>query len=260
MITIIERRKGINRAEIWYAEERTRIKGFISYREAQKPLTESCKKVRTLMTDLTKEETDILAKFTKNCRYEIRRAPRENIHVNFYMGKEITEELCNSLVGFLEQFWKNKGRKGVESGKLKKEIIKYAASGNFAISVAGIGETALVYHTYIVGEDIVRLYQSVSLFRENGNISQSVVGIANRYLHKEDMMWFKGMGKSWYDWGGAGEREEVASITKFKEAFGGIETFLYNGEEITGCKARLWHCLIKALCAFEQRSGRQGKN
>ena len=113
-----------------------------------------------------------------------------------------------------------------------------------------MGEKILVYHTYIVGEDFVRLFQSASQFRTEEEIPRQLVGMANRLLHKEDMFAFKRVGKKIYDWGGAGTREEVASITKFKESFGGIPKELYEWEESIGIKERIVKGIINVLQKF----------
>ena len=71
--------------------------------------------------------------------------------------------------------------------------------------------------------------------------------MANRYLHKEDMMKFQSMGITKYDWGGAGTGEDVANITEFKESFGGERITLYHGEEVHGMKEKIYYRLIKLL-------------
>lgn len=73
------------------------------------------------------------------------------------------------------------------------------------------------------------------------------VSIANRYLHKADMMYFKEMGKTVYDWGGAGLREEVKNITEFKESFGGEELWYYDCEEVVGLKAEAVKGIINLI-------------
>lgn len=244
MIRIKEVKRGIGILDVWYAGERVKENGIIRYREAKEPFFDKSQKVRTLLTDLMPKEEDIVGKFTKNCRYEIRRAPREGVTVSHYLGQEITAQVCDDFLQYYDAFWRSKGVTDTDIFKQRHEIMKYAKSGCFAITEAKIGEVTVVYHTYVVGDDIVRLYQSASHFRVEEQIAQSVVGMANRYLHKEDLLWFKGLGKISYDWGGAGEREEVASITRFKEAFGGEEAYFYNGEEVIGWKAKLYRKLI----------------
>ena len=109
--------------------------------------------------------------------------------------------------------------------------------------MAFIGDKLLVYHTYILDEKRVRLYQSASQFRTDESITTKVIGFANRYLHYEDMLFFKRIGKEQYDWGGAGRTEDVESITKFKESFGGTPCVFYNGTQVRGAMPRLYHAV-----------------
>lgn len=245
---VINRRKkhGVDFREVWYAEEKCGLDGIILYRGAKKPIGRVLRKVRTLITDLTQSEEEIVAKCQKDCRYQIRRAARENITVEFKVGNEITERDIGQFCQFFVEFWKSKGMPDEGYEKYKEEIETYAQEGVFAITCAKQEDEVLVYHTYIVGDDFVRSYQSASQFR-NENISSRIVGIANRYLHKADMMHFKEMGKKIYDWGGAGLREEVKNITEFKESFGGEELYYYDCEDVVGFKAEAVKGIINLI-------------
>lgn len=245
---VVNRRKkhGVDFREVWYAEEKCNLDGIILYRGAKKPIGKVLREVRTLITDLTQSEEEIVAKCQKDCRYQIRRAARENITVEYKTGSEITEQDIADFCAFFIEFWKSKGITDEKYEKYKEEIETYVREGVFAISCAKQNGQVLVYHTYIVGDTFVRSYQSASQFR-NENISARIVGIANRYLHKEDMMYFKKMGKTTYDWGGAGLREEVKNITEFKESFGGDELYYYDCEDASGLKAEAVKGIINLI-------------
>ena len=115
---------------------------------------------------------------------------------------------------------------------------------------ASVEDRILVYHTYIVEEERARLYQSASQFRTDDTISSNVIGFANRYLHYQDMLWFKEQGKKQYDWGGAGTNEDVESITKFKESFGGTPVTYYNAEETKGILPGMYKGLTGVVGKF----------
>ncbi len=235
--------------EVWYAEEKCGMDGIILYRGAKKPIGRVLRKVRTLVSDLTLSEEELIAKCRKGCRYEIRRAARENVHAAFKSGSDITERDIEAFCDFFIEFWKSKGMEAEHYEKYREEIETYVRAGAFAITTADINGKALVYHTYIVGDTFVRSYQSASLFR-NEEISARIVGIANRYLHKADMMYFKEMGKTVYDWGGAGLQEEVKSITDFKESFGGEELYYYDCEDAVGLRAEAVKGVIDLIGAI----------
>ncbi len=246
---IVNRRKkhGVDFREVWYAEEKCGLDGIILYRGAKKPIGKVLREVRTLITDLTQSEEEIVAKCQKDCRYQIRRAVRENITVSFKQGQEITEQDIREFCDFFMAFWKSKGIEDEQYEKYKEEIETYTREGVFAISSAWRDGQLLVYHTYIVGDTFARSYQSASVFRDGDRAFQRLVGIANRYLHKEDMMFFIKLGKTTYDWGGAGLREEVKSITEFKESFGGDELYYYDCEDVVGLKAEAVKGMINLI-------------
>lgn len=246
---VVNRRKkhGVNFREIWYAEEPCGLDGILLYRGAKKPIGRVLRQVRTLITDLRQSEEELIARCQKDCRYQIRRAVREGIHTEYKLGNEITEQDIENFCRFFLEFWQSKGIQEGTYEKYREEIETYAEEGVFAISCAKVDEEVLVYHTYIVGDDFVRSYQSASQFRRDDKAKARIVGIANRYLHKEDMLYFKSLGKTIYDWGGAGEREEVKSITEFKESFGGEPLYYYDCEDVVGLKAEAVKGMINLI-------------
>lgn len=244
---IINRQKkhGVAFREIWNAEGSCSLPGINLYRGAKSPIGRELSRVRTLVTDLSLPVEDIIALFKKNTRYEIRRAERDEVRFEMKMGAEITSEDIHNFCSFFDGFWKRKGMESEGYDKYRREIQTYVSEGVFAISRVYDREGGfLATHTYIVGDDFVRLYQSASIIGETDDRERNAfAGRANRYLHLKDMEFFKERGKKIYDWGGAGQNESVASITDFKEGFGGKELFYYNSEEVKG----LWPGLIKGV-------------
>ncbi len=234
MLILSKKHHGINIIDCWYAEHALKQSGVIRYQEALRPIGDNQAEFQTLLSDLTEDAEMILSHFTKNCRYEVRRAPREQVECEYLLGTQITEEDIAEFVDFFEAFWESKGVHYTEKEKCRALMKQYAQAGAFAITKATVKGKTLVYHTYIVEEERTRLYQSASQFRVDETISSNVVGYANRYLHYQDMLWFKGLGKKQYDWGGAGTGEDVESITRFKESFGGEPVTYYNAEETKG--------------------------
>ena len=91
-------------------------------------------------------------------------------------------------------------------------------------------------------------YDKNSLKSANEEIPKNTLGMANRLLHKDELLAFKNAGKLVYDWGGAGTTEDVISITEFKKSFGGVEKIYYEFDEINGVLAKVINVLsgIKA--------------
>lgn len=239
MLALRKKKHGISFITLWYAEKPIDESGIIQYREALfRPKTASTE-FETLLSDLTETEEEIVAKYSKNCRYEVRRAAKENIQTEMKTGQTLTQKDIEEFCDFFVEFWASKGVEYKEADKLKQEIIDYAAENAFAITSASVNGKKIIYHTYVLDDTRVRLYHSASLYRQDEEVPQSLVGMANRYLHKEDMLYFKNAGKTKYDWGGAGKTEDVINITKFKESFGGVPVTYYDFCEIKGIKAGL---------------------
>lgn len=240
MRIVSKKKKGIPIIDCWYAEHALAMDGVIRYQESEKPIGAQPEKFETLLSDLSEDEETILSHYSKNCRYEVRRAPKEGVVCAVKCGKEITEQDILTFTDFFEQFWASKGISYTEKEKCRAMMRQYAAADAMALTTASVGDKLLVYHTYVLDERRVRLYQSASQFRTDESITTNIVGFANRYLHYQDMLFFKNMGKEQYDWGGAGKTEDVESITKFKESFGGEPAVFYNGEEVRGAMPKLY--------------------
>lgn len=247
MLIVKKVKRGIPMIDCWYATEVCKDNGIIRYKEAVFKPKGEFEVFDTLISNLTVEKEEIEASYSKNCRYEVRRAEREGIACTVTIGTEITKSDIEEFCDFFVDFWKSKDVEYSEKEKLKSEITWYAENSAFAITKAMLGDKVLVYHTYVVAEDTVRLFHSASAFRVDETIPHALVGMANRYLHNQDMLTFKSLGKSRYDWGGAGKGKEVESITKFKESFGGEPVQLYNFQQSKGLKTKLYQILVGIL-------------
>jgi len=65
----------------------------------------------------------------------------------------------------------------------------------------------------------------------NSKVSKSEIGRANRFLHYEDIKYFKELGYRFYDLGGIAkdtQDDKLQGINKFKEGFGGELVRQYN--------------------------------
>lgn len=236
MIKITRKKHGINLIECWFAKEPLTERGIINYIESEfVPEGEKTQEFRTLISDLTETEEEILKKFSKSCIYKVKRAPREGVTARLYASEELADgSLIREFAGFFEEFWKSKGVEYHEKDRCVESLTEFMQAGALAIGTASVDGKVQVYHVYVMDEERARLLHSASQFRTEEEIPQTVVGFANRYLHKESMLYFKRLGKTIYDWGGAGLEEEVESITRFKESFGGEARIYYNGESVQG--------------------------
>jgi len=236
---------------VWFADGEIDDDGIIDYKEARIPIGRSIPFL-TLISDLNESEDEIKAHFSKGCRYEVNRAYRENVEFHILDSDEIDDETLEAFLDFFEEFWESKNSSIGDRASLAKDLKKYRDCRAFSIGYAVVKGEIAVYHTYIHDDDITRLLHSASLFRlknDADDTNKNVIGMANRALHFEEMKYFKAKGISVYDWGGAGKEEEVASITKFKEFFGGTPVTYYDCEQIKGTKAKL----VSDLSSLKQR-------
>lgn len=247
MIKISKQIHGVPMVTVWFAGEILSDEGIIVYKESEKEFKGSTP-FDTLISDLTESKEDIQAHFTKNCKYKIKRAIRENVEINLLDREEISDEEIDTFLIFFDSFWKSKGVNTVNTDVLREEMKSYRDLGSLAISKAVIDSETVVYHTHLCDEKRARLLHSASLFRlseDEDSGKKNLIGMANRLLHQEDMFFFKDKGLSIYDWGGAGKGEDVRSITEFKESFGGEYVTYYEGSLTNGLKAKLVSDLSK---------------
>lgn len=234
---------GIEYRNVWYAQKPLMDRGVTVYHQAQYK-GKGAAEFETLVTDLTEPPEEIKHHFASNCRNEISRAGKENI--TSQMNESVSDEDIDEFVTFFREFWASKGALNHCPETLSDEMKHYRDNGNLAISTAYVEGEKSVYHTYLVDDDIVRLWHSASLYRNintDEKQGRKLVGFANRYLHYVDMLYFKDNGKKSYDWGGSGKTPEVINITKFKQSFGGIEQVDYEFKQIVGCST-----YIKLVC------------
>jgi len=250
MLLLQKKKHGIQFYTVWFAKEPVKKSGIIAYREYMgEHLGQQGTNFDTLISDLTETEEEIKLHFSKNCRYYVNRAARENITVKMYTGKAISNEMIMDFLNFFEEFWTSKGTSLKGKDKLRQELQFYRDCDALGITEAYVNGEKVVYHTHILAEDTVRLLHSASLYRlqeEDANI-KNIIGIANRFLHYEEMKYYKSLGKKVYDWGGAGMQEDVVHITEFKKSFGGTPATYYDFEQVNGIRAKLFKLAVKVL-------------
>lgn len=251
MLIIHNRKHGIDFYNIWYATELFKKKGIITYHEYTGVQPEKSDAFHTLVTDLTESEEDIRRKFSGTCRNLVNRAAREPVSYEIMQDKAITDAMIKDFCDFFVAFWESKEKDFKEVEKLQNELKMYRDNDALAIGYAVINGERAVYHTYIKDAEIVRLRHSASLYRlqseEDGVNTKNLIGIANRGLHFEEMKYFKNQGKKTYDWGGAGNEEEVVHITAFKKSFGGTPVSYCNFVQVNGMVARIFKMLTGLL-------------
>lgn len=199
-----------------------------------------CVKQDSLITDLT-VDTDVLWKsFRSNYRNEIKNVQNTGIIIKRYDAIDLkNDEVLYRFISTYEKMFKSKGL----DRKMPWNILKaYINNKYFVLTVARTsGGEDVVYHSYITDWNAnSKLWQSCSLFREtDDNEYRKFVGKVNKYLHWEDMIYFKEKNIRTLDWGGIA-LEKDKGIGKFKQGFGGVPVSYYNISIPCSVKAKLY--------------------
>lgn len=179
---------------------------------------------RTLVTPLSESEDELFARLNATTRNNVRRATeflssnRDWRHVS---PEAISREQASLVETFLDS-------KGLDPWVASHGILRTPIAPHLLASSLERDGTPMIVHVYVVDREAgtAWLYWSAS-----GGFTaeeRDLQGRLNRWLHWQDILWFKNARFEQYDWGGAGETPEVISITRFKQSFGGDSFVRYH--------------------------------
>lgn len=224
MINIIRKKFGYTNTESWFATKINKWNGFkmYFYRQASintSPLLFHKEEFYTLLTDLNLSEEELYKKCSSTVRNEVKRAEREGVIHSF-------DTSIDKFILFFNNFARAKGLREIKESQMK------AYGTHLIITEAIYNNIVLAAHSYIIDDNSnrVRLYQSATQ-RLSADLDYNLIGRANKFLHYSDMLKFKELNYSIYDWGGIAHNTADSSllgINKFKKSFGGTECIEYN--------------------------------
>jgi hypothetical protein len=219
MITSKIHKGFLKKNTVWFANSLNCINaiGFYEYYNCQE--TKNCwgyikQNKYTKLINLTKSSDEILSRFNKTTKYEIKRSIRQG-------AKFEIEPDINAFINFFNKFAKSKNLPLLKIKDLDS-LNKY-----LFISKAIYENECLVMHANIIDPEIkrVQILRSASHFRMfSNNKKRALLGRVNRFLHFMDMMYAKDMNMLIYDLGGYAlntEDEELQNVNKFKDGFRG---------------------------------------
>jgi lipid II:glycine glycyltransferase (peptidoglycan interpeptide bridge formation enzyme) len=231
------KRLALSIAEVWYdvSQFPSGKADVIKYKFVQETVNETVQieELYTLLIDLTEEEDVLFSRIGKNTCYKINRArKRDNIECLIFLGQdEKNREKTDQYIDYFNQFAAAKKRDPIAFSDLEQFYDK----GALCIRMAcGGGDKSAIYamHAYVISDNRARLHQSSSHYRNSEDSEwRNCIGRANRFLHWDDMLYFKTMGLGYYDfggWYGGNTDKEKLAINEFKEAFGGIKEHEYS--------------------------------
>lgn len=173
----------------------------------------------TLVNDLNISMDEIAIGIKKNCKYEIRRAEKEEAKVTVFTDNkdgivDSFEQTYNAMFvakGMSLVFNRSLVESGLFAGQLMITCCEIAAYPN-----------DVVYHAYLVdGKSSVLMYSASPLWDNDNKEKANCIGRMNKYLHYKDIEYFKNAGYLTYEWGGIGNPDNPGGIDRFKAEFGG---------------------------------------
>ena len=184
------------------------------------------KQVLTLCIDLQQSEEAMRKDMNRTTRYQINKAGRDNLQVHF--KTEPTNEDIEEFVAFFNPFAKEKNIELCRVDKLyslqkhKQLVITYVLHED---------GRKMASHLYIANEKRAIMLYSCSGRFENADIPGLHIGRANRYLHWQDMLFFKNKQVNYYDFLGLSidkNNQAQQNVNTFKKGFGGFELVEYQ--------------------------------
>ena len=241
---IVYQKQFIRIAETWNGEEVIpgRVDLVRRFQQIQPHEGTFCREFYSIVLDLKKDESALLAAMKRGTRYEIRRASAVNTVYEYWHCVNL--ELLEEFSDYFDRFAAQRAQPKLD----RRRLSLLARDGAVSISRMTLetvsSEVEVIWHAYHRTETRATLLHSASLFRNNSNSSdRNRVGSANRLHHWKDILLFKAEGMSIYDFGGwyQGSKDRARlQINKFKAEFGGTIERTFICEHAVTLKAGLF--------------------
>lgn len=178
----------------------------------------------TLINDLQLSEEELYKKIGKTCRYEIRRAEKEGCDAIIMTSHNLKCSL-SVIDHFRDTYNDMFGSKGLSHYVFNESLILSGIDADcVVISFCSMpnDERLKVYHAYLCdSSNAVLIYSASPLWGEDEKDKTNCIGRMNKFLHWEDIKWFKAQGFDRYEWGGINSLDSPNGIARFKMEFGG---------------------------------------
>ncbi|MBX9252829.1 hypothetical protein H1Q63_02260 [Desmonostoc muscorum CCALA 125] len=242
--------------EVWFDEETLELRNVdvVHYRQWIHPIAGGqSDEFYTRLIDLTKSHDELWENISSNDRYKIRRAEQKD-QVVYEYWERINSDILNKFSDFYDLFALQKGLSKINRTQLKNRVDANVIDISHVKLKNG---DSLVWHVYYRSKNRVCLLHSASLKNNNDTSYQSILGRANRYHHWQDIVRFKNLGISTYDFGGwytGNTDQEKLGINQFKEKFGGEVVKNFNCVNGITMKGKLYLHLLKIYMILSQLS------
>ena len=201
----------------------------------------------TLVSTLMEPEDSLFGHIDKRFRSCIRKGTKDNLAHRVYRSAYILNS-SGLLEAFACVYHHMLADKKLPGSLHTGELLAYARQNALLITTASLDGRELIYHSYVHDATNARCLHSCSDFRNvTDSGERNAYGMANKWLHWQDMLHFKGMGIESYDWGGVYSFDGTNGVDNFKLSFGGEPRRYYN--EIVLCSLRGRALKTMADCA-----------
>lgn len=205
---------------------------------------------KTGITDLTKSEEELLGLVSKSIRKSINRSIRENVQIAVYREE-------SEIEGILEDFAKTYHGMFLEKGMDREldlnELRAYAKQGALMVSTASIDGKVVKYTSYVMDDRNARGLYGCSQFRSVDKETGNAIGRASEYQRWMNLLYFKEIGITEYDWGGISSFDNPNGIDRYKMKFGIEFKEYYNITCICSLRAKVYY-LLRRLLGKEEES------
>lgn len=195
------------------------------YRGAQAKMSLH-KQTRTLCIDLNIMSDQLKQEMNKTTRYEIKKAGKDDLTI-----QQIAAPTKMDVKKFMKFFNYFAAGRGIEKAR-KDKINSLRRTKRLMISyVYHKSGEKLAAHLYMINKKRTMLFYSAAKSAFNDVIKPQEISRANRYLHWQDMLFFKKKEFEIYDFFGLSrekDNQKQQNINKFKKGFGGEEENNYQ--------------------------------
>ena len=182
-----------------------------------------CKTYITKLSPVLDKET-YLSSFCTQIRRAVHKSERDNVVYEMRDSKDISNKDINIFSKHANKLYKELGLKS----RVNKSLVKiFRKNGNLKLSTTKLNDKYLTFHLYICDNKNTLGWYYISI-RMNDDINKNYVGIANRYNHFKDFMYFSNHGFETYDWGGVSSFDSPNGIDLFKYSFPGEKRYFYE--------------------------------
>lgn len=203
------------------------------------------REVFSLCIDLHKSEEELRKEMNRTTRYQINKGSRDNLTIKVISDPDLND--IKEYAAFFDPFAKEKKIKQCRLDKLQSAALNKMLVITYVHHKDG---RKLAGHAYITNQKRALMFYSCSGRFANSDIPGICVSRANRYLHWQNILYFKNLGYEIYDFMGLTiDPDNIAqqNINKFKRGFGGIETVEYQSFIPQNLKGKLLIVLLKFL-------------